>query len=76
MLNAERRILSQSGYGVVWNWMHEVRGNMSDGYERMVGVLEGPEAEARGCGKAYDFAAWPADIVCIRLLSNDAGGMN
>ncbi len=75
MLNAERRILSQSGYGVVWNWMHEARGNMSDGYERIVGVLAGPEAEARGCGKAYDFTAWPADIVCIRLLSNDAGGM-
>ena len=76
MLNAERRILSQSGYGVVWNWMHEAQGNMSDGYERIAGVMKGPEAEARGCGKAYDFAGWPADIVCIRLGTNDAGGMN
>ncbi len=76
MLNAERRILSQSGYGVLWNWQHEEKGNMSDAYERTVGVLEGPEAEARGCGKPWDFSTWPADIVCIRLLSNDAGGMN
>ena len=76
MLNAERRILSQSGYGVLWNWLHEERGNMSDGYERIVGVLRGPEAEARGCGKAYDFSSWPADIVCVRLQTNDAGGMN
>ena len=76
MLGAERRILSQSGYGTVWNYLHEAPNNMTDGYEKIVGVLSGPEAEARGCGKDYDFSAWPADIVCIRLLSNDAGGMN
>ena len=76
MLNAERRILSQSGYGTVWNYLHDETRNMSDGYEQIAGVLRGPEAEARGCQKAYDFASWPADIVCIRLLSNDAGGMN
>ena len=76
MLNAERRILSQSGYGAVWNYLHDAARNMSDGYEKIVGVLSGPEADARGCGKDYDFSSWPADIVCIRLLSNDAGGMN
>ena len=75
-LNAERRILSQSGYGVVWNWEHNEQGNMSDGYEQIAGVLKGPEAAARGCGKKYDFAGWPTDIVCIRLGTNDAGGMN
>ncbi len=76
MLNAERRILSQSGYGAVWNYLHDETRNMADGYELIAGVLSGPEAEARGCRKPYDFAAWPADIVCIRLGSNDAGGMN
>ncbi len=75
MLNAERRILSQSGYGVVWNYLHDETRNMSDGYELIAGVLSGPEAEARGCRTPCDFSAWPADIVCIRLLSNDAGGM-
>ena len=74
-LNAEARILSQSGYGVCWNWQHDPRGNMSDGYEKIVGVLSGPAAEARGCRKDYDFASWQPDIVCVRLLSNDAGGM-
>ena len=75
-LNAERRILSQSGWGVCWDWEHDTQGNMSDGYGQIAGVMKGPEAEARGCGKAYDFADWPADIVCIRLGTNDAGGMN
>ena len=73
-LNAEGRILSQSGYGVCWNWEHAEEGNMSDGYEQIVGVLSGEAAEKRGCRKAYDFASWQPDLVCIRLLSNDSGG--
>ncbi len=76
MLNAEMRILSQSGYGAVWNYEHDEARNMTDGYELIAGVMHGPEAEARGCRKKYDFSAWPADIVCIRLLTNDSGGMN
>ena len=75
-LNAERRVLSQSGYGVCWDWEHTERNNMSDGYEKIVGVLSGEAAAGRGCEKPYSFAAWPADIVCVRLLSNDVNGMN
>ena len=75
-LNADRRILSQSGYGVCWDWEHTEKNNMSDGYEKTVGVLFGAAAEQRGCRRDYDFAAWPADCVCIRLGSNDSNGMN
>lgn len=74
-LNAERRILSQSGYGVCWSWEHNAECNMYNGYEKTVGVLSGPEAEKRGCQKPYDFSARPADIVCIRLLTNDLVGI-
>jgi len=76
MLNADRRVLSQSGYGAIWNYLHEYDRNMSDGYGKINGVMFGPEAEKRGCQKEYDFSSWPADIVCIRLLTNDNGGMN
>ena len=75
-LNAERRVMSQSGWGVCWSWEHNPEGNMTDGYELVAGVLQGPEAEERGCRKPNDFAAWQPDIVCIRLLTNDCGGMN
>ena len=74
-LNAERRVLSQSGYGVCWDYQGHREGNMADGYRKIAGVLKGEAAEARGCQKDYDFSAWPADAVCIRLLSNDVGGM-
>jgi len=75
-LNAERSILSQSGWGVNWDWQHTEANNLADAYEYTVGVLHGPEAEARGCGKPWDFSRWQPDIVCIRLLTNDNGGMN
>ena len=75
-LNAERHILSQSGWGVCWDWQHKEANNMPDAYDYTVGVLHGPEAEARGCRKPWDFSRWQPDIVCIRLMSNDHNGMN
>ena len=74
-LNADFQILSQSGYGVCWDWQHAEENNMSDGYELTAGVLSGPAAEARGCRKPWDFSRQP-DIVCIRLTTNDQNGMN
>ena len=75
-LNAERSVLSQSGWGVCWDWEHNPAHTMTEFYEQTAGVLQGPEAEARGCGKPWDFASWQPDIICIRLLTNDCGGMN
>ena len=75
VLNAERSILSQSGWGVCWDYQHTEKNNMSDAYELTVGVLHGPEAEARGCRKPWDFSRWQPDIVCIRLMTNDNNGM-
>ncbi len=75
-LNAERSILSQSGWGVCWDWAHTKEYNMTDAYEYTVGVLHGPEAEARGCRKPWNFSSWQPDIICIRLLTNDNNGMN
>ena len=74
-LDADFRILSQSGYGVCWSWEHNPAGNMSDGYEKTVGVLSGKAAEARGCTKPWSFDPQP-DTVCIRLTTNDQNGMN
>lgn len=75
-LNAERSILSQSGWGVCWDWQHTEKNNLTDAYEYVAGVLQGPEAEARGCRKLWNFESWKPDIICIRLLTNDNNGMN
>ncbi len=75
-LNAERRVLSQSGWGVCWDWEHNPDHTLTAHYEEIAGVLQGPAAEKRGCTKAYDFSAWQPDLVCIRLGTNDQNGMN
>ena len=75
-LEADRSVLSQSGWGVCWDWEHNPTHNLSDAYDMTVGVLAGPEAEARGCRKRWNFSSWCPDIVCIRLLTNDVNGMN
>ena len=75
-LNAERRILSQSGWGVCWDWEHNPSHTLPAHYEEIVGVLQGPAAESRGCTKSYDFASWQPDAVCIRLGTNDNNGIN
>ena len=75
-LDAEMRLLSQSGWGVCWDWQHQPEHNMTDVYDRTVGALKGPAAEKRGCGKPWDFSLWQPDIAVIRLLTNDLGGVN
>ena len=75
-LNAEWRILSQSGWGVCWDWEHNPEHTLTAHYEEIAGVLRGPAAEKRGCTKPYDFSAWRPDVVCIRLGTNDNNGMN
>ncbi len=74
-LNAERRILSQSGWGVCWDWEHNPEHTLTAHYGEIAGVLRGAAAEKRGCTKPYDFSSWKPDLVCIRLLTNDNNGM-
>ena len=76
ILDAERRVLSQSGWGVCWDWEHNPDHTLPAHYDEICGVLRGPAAEKRGCTKPYDFSSWQPDVVCIRLLTNDNGGMN
>ena len=76
MLDAERSILSQSGWGVNWDWQHVEDHTLTEGYELTVGVLKGEAAEKRGCRKPWRFDAWKPDIICIRLMTNDNNGMN
>ena len=75
-LNAEYQILSQSGWGVCWDWEHNENHTLTAHYEEVAGILQGPAAEKRGCTGPADFAAWQPDLVCIRLGTNDNNGMN
>lgn len=69
-LGAEMRILSQSGYGLAWDWQADEKRNMADGYDRIVGVMDRED-----CRKEYDFNSFKPHFICVRLLNNDATGI-
>ena len=56
-LDAEYRVLSQSGWGVLTGWDNNPRTNMPEYYEQVCGLLTGGKNEAPGAFERNDFAA-------------------
>ena len=75
-LNADWRIVSQSGWGLLSSWDNDPRRRVMDHYETVCGLAVGAHNEALGAQQPYDFAAWPADAVILNLGTNDDGAMN
>ncbi|WP_440114733.1 SGNH/GDSL hydrolase family protein [Paenibacillus sp. QZ-Y1] len=72
-LNAEYRVISQSGWGVLTSWDNNPKGNIPDYYEQVCGLLTGERNEALGAGDQHDFGSWQPDVVVVNLGSNDGG---
>lgn len=75
-LNAEYRIISQSGWGVLTSWDNNPHCNIPDYYSKICGVLTGERNAALGAGQENDFSAWQPDVVVINLGTNDGGAFN
>jgi hypothetical protein len=72
-LNAEYRIISQSGWGVLTSWDNNPHGNIPEYYEKVCGILSGENNKALGAFKENDFLAWQPDLVVVNLGTNDGG---
>lgn len=72
-LNAEYRIISQSGWGVLTSWDNNPHCNIPEYYEQVCGLLTGEKNEALGAFQENRFDAWQPDIVVVNLGTNDAG---
>ncbi|MEK4143241.1 SGNH/GDSL hydrolase family protein [Paenibacillus sp. FSL L8-0333] len=72
-LNAEYRVISQSGWGVLTSWDNNPHGNIPDGYEQVCGLLTGAKNEALGAFQAHSFESWQPDVVVVNLGTNDGG---
>lgn len=72
-LQADYRIISQSGWGVLSSWDNNPQANIPDCYEKVCGVLSGEANLALGAHDRYDFQAWQPDIIVVNLGTNDAG---
>ncbi|WP_067619845.1 SGNH/GDSL hydrolase family protein [Alicyclobacillus acidiphilus] len=75
-LNAEYRVISQSGWGVLTSWDNNPNANIPDGYEKVCGLLSGTRNQALGALDAYDFTLWQPDVVIVNLGTNDAGAFH
>jgi len=75
-LDAEYRVLSQSGWGVLTGWDNNPRANMPDYYEQVCGLLSGEANAALGAFGRNDFEAWQPDIVVVNLGTNDGGAFH
>lgn len=72
-LNADFRIISQSGWGVVCGWDNDPSRALPKYYEKVCGVLSGKTNKEYGAFKKHDFKSWQPDVVVINLGTNDSG---
>ncbi|AIQ59350.1 SGNH/GDSL hydrolase family protein [Paenibacillus borealis] len=75
-VNADYRVISQSGWGVLTSWDNNPNGNIPDSYEQVCGLLTGERNEALGAHKVNDFASWQPDVVVVNLGTNDNGAFH
>ncbi|MDF2943681.1 MAG: family lipase, partial [Herbinix sp.] len=76
VLNAEYRIISQSGWGVLTSWDNNPHANIPEYYEQVCGILTGRKNEVLGAFKENDFASWQPDVVVVNLGTNDSGAFH
>lgn len=75
-LNADFRLISQSGWGTYCSWDNQPRNTLPAIYDEVCSVYtEGRNVDA-GCLKRADFDKWQPDIVVINLGTNDEGAFH
>lgn len=75
LLNAEYRILSQSGWGIYAGWDNNLEHNMPQYCEQICGLAKGIHNEQSSAFKPHDFSSWKPDAVIINLGTNDVAAM-
>lgn len=70
-MNAEYRIVSQSGWGVLTGWDNNPHSNLPEYYEKICSLVNGDRNIALGAHRDYDFSSWQPDFVVVNLGTND-----
>lgn len=79
-LNADFRVMSQGGYGIVSAWNNNPYGIIPPHYEKVCSIVKNPDPaklsayERLGGLQSYDFMSWQPDFIVINLGTNDRGG--
>lgn len=75
-LDADYRVMSQNGYGIVSAWNNNPYWVMPRFYEDVCSIVEGPLYRKLGGTQKYDFSKWQPDFVVINLGTNDDVAFN
>lgn len=75
-LNADYRVISQSGWGVLTSWDNNPNNNIPKYYEKICGILTGEKNKALGALEDNDFISWQPDVIIVNLGTNDASAFN
>ncbi|KGE17669.1 SGNH/GDSL hydrolase family protein [Paenibacillus wynnii] len=75
-LNADYRIISQSGWGVLTSWDNNPHANIPEYYDKVCGLLTGDKNEALGAFEEHSFDSWQPNVVVVNLGTNDAGAFH
>ena len=75
-LDADYRVISQSGWGLCCSWDGNPKCNVPDYYEYICGILEGDVQIHAGAKELNDFNEWQPDFVIMNLGTNDFSAFN
>lgn len=71
-LDADFRVISQSGWGTYCSWDNVVKNNLPRYYEQICGVLEGEKNGELGAYEPHSFEDWEPEVIVVNLGCNDA----
>ncbi|MDO5517421.1 MAG: SGNH/GDSL hydrolase family protein [Clostridium sp.] len=72
-LDADFRIIAQSGWGAVCSWDNNPKCALPKYYEKVCGVISGERNEKLGVQDQNDFESWKPDFIVVNLGTNDNG---
>lgn len=75
-LDAEYRIISQSGWGVHNSWANNRKEALPKYYKEICSLIPGKENERLGGKESHDFSKWQPDVVVVNLGTNDASSFD
>lgn len=75
-LDADFRIIAQSGWGVLSSWDNNPNYAIPNYYEKICSILKGNRNKELGTHADNDFVSWQPDIIVVNLGTNDESAFN
>lgn len=70
-LDADVRIISQSGWGILSSWDNNPHCAIPPIYDKVCGLVYGDHNASLGAQDDYDFSTWQPNVIVVNLGTND-----